>query len=31
MKKRGYNINEDVITIEEAKDELLRILRGDKR
>ncbi len=31
MKKRGYDINENVITIEEAKDELLRILRGDKR
>lgn len=31
MRKRGYDINGDVITIEEAKDELLRILRGDKR
>lgn len=30
MKKRGYNIKEDVITIEEAKDEILRILRRDK-
>ena len=31
MKKRGYDIKGDVITIEEAKDELLRILRGDKK
>jgi energy-coupling factor transport system ATP-binding protein len=31
MKKRGYDINTDIITIEEAKGELLRILRRDKK
>lgn len=31
MKKRGYNIDENIITIKEAKDELLRILRRDKK
>lgn len=31
MKKRGYDINSDIITIEEAKVELLRILRRDKK
>lgn len=31
MKARGYNIDENIITIEEAKNELLRILRRDKK
>lgn len=31
LKKRGYDIAEDVITIEETKNELLRILRRDKK
>lgn len=31
MKKRGYNIDENIITIEEAKGEILRILRRDKK
>lgn len=30
MKKRGYNLNENAITIDEAKNEILRILRRDK-
>lgn len=31
MKKRGFNINEKVITIEETRNELLRIIRGEEK
>lgn len=30
LKSKGFNIREDVITVEEAREELLRILRGGK-
>jgi energy-coupling factor transport system ATP-binding protein len=31
LSRKGYDIDEKVITIEEAKNELLRIIRGDKK
>lgn len=31
LSRKGYDINEKVITIEEAKNELLRIIRGDTK
>ncbi|TDT50402.1 energy-coupling factor transporter ATPase [Fonticella tunisiensis] len=29
LREKGYNIREDIITVEEAKQELMKILRGD--
>lgn len=29
LKEKGYNINQDIITVDEAREELIRILRGD--
>lgn len=29
--KRGYDIRKDIITVEEARDELIRLIRGDKK
>lgn len=31
LRKRGINIREDIITVNEAKDELVRLLRRDKK
>lgn len=30
LRRRGYNIKDDIMTVEEARDELIKFIRGDK-
>ena len=31
LREKGFDIREDILTVEEAKEEILRVMRGEKK